>query len=119
MLPSLNWFQRDLLIWAPNIGGSILFFASGYLAFIETCHAHWAWHPRSVSWWLVFANFLGCLAFLISALFAFVLPGPENAVAVTRSVTFTLLGAIGFLVGLLLMLPEASLTPEPSSPTVQ
>ena len=108
MIPSLTWFEQDLVIWAPNIIGSILFFASGYLAFIETCHAHWAWKPKSVSWWVVFANLLGCIAFLISALFSIVLPGPENTEAVTLSVTFTLLGAIGFLVGSLLMLPETS-----------
>ncbi len=107
MIPSLNWFQQDLLIWAPNIIGSILFLASGYLAFIETCHAHWAWKPSSISWWVVFTNLLGCIGFMISAVFAIVLPGTPNTEAMTISVLFTLLGAIGFLVGSLLMLPEA------------
>ena len=79
MIPSLNWFQQDLLIWVPDIVGSILFLASGYLAFIETCHAHWAWNPRSISWWVVFTNLLGCVGFMISALFAIVLPGRVTA----------------------------------------
>lgn len=48
------------------------------------------------------------VGFLVSAVFALVLPGPANTEAVTLSITFTLLGAIGFLVGSLLMLPEAS-----------
>jgi hypothetical protein len=108
MLPSLTWFQQDLVIWAPNIVGSILFLASGYLAFIETCHAHWAWKPKSISWWVVFTNLLGCVGFMISALFAIVLPGTPNLEAVTLAVLFTLLGAIGFLVGSLLMLPDTS-----------
>ena len=107
MIPSLTWFQEDLVIWAPNIVGSILFLASGYLAFIETCHAHWAWKPKSISWWVVFTNLLGCVGFMISAIFAIFLPGPPNIEAVTISILFTLLGAIGFLVGSLLMLPEA------------
>lgn len=107
MLPSLTWFQEDLLIWAPNIVGSILFLVSGYLAFIETCHAHWAWKPKSISWWVVFTNLLGCVGFMISALLAIYLPGPTNTEVVTLSVLFTLLGAIGFLVGSLLMLPES------------
>jgi hypothetical protein len=107
MIPSLTWFQQDLLIWVPNIVGSILFLASGHLAFIETCHAHWSWHPKSISWWVVFTNLLGCVGFMISAVFAIFLPGPANTEAVTISVLFTLLGAIGFLVGSLLMLPEA------------
>ena len=112
MIPSLNWFQQDLVIWAPNIIGSVLFLLSGYLAFIETCHAHWAWNPKSISWWVVFANLLGCVGFIISAIFAIVLPGPANMEAITLSVVFTLFGAIGFLIGSLLMLPEAISQPD-------
>jgi predicted membrane protein len=112
MIPSLNWFQQDLLIWAPNIVGSVLFLASGYLAFIETSHAHWAWKPTSISWWVVFTNLLGCVGFMVSAVLAIVLPGTPNTEAITVSVLFTLLGAIGFLVGSLLMLPEAISQPE-------
>lgn len=113
MIPGLNWFQQDLLIWVPNIVGSILFLASGYLAFIEACHAHWAWQPRSITWWVVFTNLLGCVGFIISAIFAISLPAatPE---AITISVAFTLLGAIGFLVGSLLMLPETVAFQPPS-----
>ena len=110
MIPSLTWFQEDLLIWSPNIVGSVLFLASGYLAFIEACHAHWSWKPKSISWWVVVTNLLGCVGFMISALFAIYLPGTPNVEATTISVLFTLLGAIGFLVGSLLMLPE-TITP--------
>ncbi len=112
MLPSLNWFQQDLLIWAPDIIGSILFLASGYLAFIETCHAHWAWRPKSISWWVVFTNLFGCVGFMIAALFAIVLPTVDSA-TVTLSLVFTLLGAIGFLIGSLLMLPEMVVADDP------
>jgi hypothetical protein len=108
MIPSLTWFQEDLAIWAPNILGSILFLASGYLAFIETCHAYWAWQPFSISWWVVFTNLLGCVGFMASAVFAIFLPGPANIERITLSIVFTLLGAIGFLVGSLLMVLEAS-----------
>ena len=112
MIPSLTWFQQDLVVWAPNIIGSILFLVSGYLAFIETCHAHWAWNPTSISWWVVAINLMGCVCFMLSALFAIVLPGPTNIEAVTFAVVFTLLGAICFLFGSLLMLPEAILASE-------
>jgi hypothetical protein len=44
---------------------------------------------------------------MISALFAIVLPGSPNIEAGMLAVLFTLLGAVGFLVGSLLMLPEA------------
>jgi len=108
MMPGLNWVQQDLEIWIPNFVGSVLFLASGYLAFAETCHAHFAWKPASISWWVTFANLLGCVAFMVSAVFAFVPAKPFTFGAVTASVTFTLVGAIGFFVGSLLMLPETA-----------
>jgi hypothetical protein len=108
MLPALDWLQQDLEIWAPDFVGSILFLASGYLAFIETCHSHWAWKPKNISWSVTFINLLGCVGFMISAMFAFVLPGLPNVEVVTISVAFTLLGAVGFFVGSLLMLPETA-----------
>lgn len=113
MLPSLSWFQQDLIIWLPNIIGSILFLASGYLAFIEACHGYWGFYPRSISWWVVFINLLGCLGFQASALFSIFLPGPADASMVTLAVAFTLQGAICFFVGSLLMLPETAFEGEP------
>ncbi len=108
MIPGLNWLQQDLEIWVPNFAGSILFLASGYLAFAETGHAHFAWKPASLSWWVTFINLLGCVAFMISAVFAFVPPKPLAFDALTISIIFTLVGAVGFLVGSLLMLPETA-----------
>ena len=109
MLPGLDWLQQNLEVWAPNFAGSILFLASGYLAFIETCHAHWAWKPDSLSWWVTFINFLGCVAFMISAVFAFVPPSAPGFDAATISVLFTFIGGVCFLVGSLLMLPETAM----------
>ncbi len=110
MLPMLNWFKQDLLVWAPNIIGSVLFLTSGYLAFVETCHAHWAWKPNSLSWWVVFINLLGCLGFIVAAILAIVVPGTPDIEIVHVSVFFTLAGAACFLVGSLLMLPETACT---------
>lgn len=108
MIPSLDWLQQDLLIWAPDILGSVLFLVSGYLAFAETNHSYWTWKPKSLSWWCVFLNLLGCVGFMVSALFAIALPGTPSIETATISVLFTLLGAIGFLAGSLLMLPEVA-----------
>jgi hypothetical protein len=113
MLPGLDWLQQDLAIWAPDVAGSILFLASGYLAFIETGHAHFAWRPHSLSWWVTFANLLGCVAFMISALFAFVPPRGPDFDAAELAILFTLIGAAGFLIGSLLMLPESAIAASP------
>ncbi|TWT58822.1 hypothetical protein KOR42_22080 [Thalassoglobus neptunius] len=110
MIPSLNWFQQDLFVWVPNFVGSVFFLASGYLAFAEVAHAYWSWNTSNLSWWVVFVNLLGCLFFMASALCAFITPGPVNETAVTLATLFTLVGAVGFFVGAVLSLPEASQT---------
>jgi len=114
MLSGLNWLQQDLAIWVPDFVGSVLFLASGYLAFVETCHARFAWQPGSISWWVTFANLLGCVGFMISAFFAFVPPQELMFDAMTISIVFTLVGALGFLTGSLLMLLETALVSQSS-----
>ena len=108
MRTDIDWLQQDLGIWVPDFVGSVLFLISGYLAFIETCHARFAWQPGNISWRITFANLLGCIAFMISAMFAFVLPGPAHPQAITISLGFTFVGAAGFLIASLLMLPETA-----------
>ena len=108
MHPAPDWLRQDLAIWVPDFVGSVLFLASGYLAFIEAGHAHWSWQPARISWWVTFVNLLGCVGFMISALFAVVLPGPADVTAGTIATAFTLQGAICFFVGACLLLPEAS-----------
>lgn len=106
MVPEHSWIGQDLAIWTPDLLGSVLFLLSGYLAFIETCHAPWAWQPGSLSWWVTFANLLGCVGFMIAALSAFVSPLSDRPLSGSGSVAFTLIGALGFLIGSLLMLAE-------------
>jgi hypothetical protein len=106
--PGLDWIQQDLYIRIPNVFGSMLFLASGYLAFIETCHRPWAWMPHLLSWRITFVNLLGCIFFMVSALFAFVTSHPAGFDAAGLSLLFTLLGAVGFFVGSILLLPEAA-----------
>ena len=53
-------------------------------------------------------NLVGCLAFMDSALLAFVPPHEVPFNAMTPSLTFTLIGAIAFFIGAILLLPEAA-----------
>ena len=60
------------------------------------------------------ANLIGCVAFGISALGAFVLPSTGDPVAVNVANAGTAIGALAFLVGSVLLLPEgASAGSEP------
>lgn len=106
-----NWLWQDMTIWSPDAAGSILFMVSGYLGFIEACHRHWAWNPQSLSWWIVFANLSGCVAFVIAMVFAYIPSGGAAATEVELSVVFTLIGALWFLVGSVLLLPEGTTEP--------
>lgn len=108
MSSGLTWKQQDLYIWVPNVLGSIFFLLSGYLAFVETCHRHWAWMPHLLSWRITFVNLLGCISFMISALLGLVTPHPAVFNTEGLSVLFTLLGAVGFFIGAILLLLEAA-----------
>jgi len=104
---SMTWVKQDILSWTPDLVGSILFLLSGYLAFIETCHAHFAFHPKDISWWITLSNLFGCLGFIISSGFGVVLP-ESHIFILDLSYLFTLIGASGFFLGSALMLPEAA-----------
>jgi hypothetical protein len=108
MSPSLTWVEQDLAVWIPNFFGSIAFLASGYLAFIEVCHRYWAWQPGSITWWLVFTNLMGCVAFMASALTAMSFPNLTNTTLLTLSLAGTLTGALCFLTGALLTMVETA-----------
>ncbi len=112
MQPSLSWSQYNVSVWIPNFVGSVLFLASGYLAFIETCHTFWAWRHASLAWWIVFINLLGCIGFMISAVLAIQLSQTPSPTMTTLSVVFTLQGAVCFFLGAILMLPETALKAE-------
>lgn len=105
----LGWLGQDLTIWVPDIIGSSLFQISGTLAVFEICHHWWCWRYRSLEWWSTIINFVGCVAFLISAVFAFVRPHPLIENLATYATIFTLIGAVCFFVGAYLLWPEMSL----------
>jgi hypothetical protein len=104
--PGPGWFGQDLLVWTPDSLGSVCFLAASWLAVLEYCHGFWSWQLGSLSWWIVMVNLTGSVFFMISALFSVVLPGsgaPAHLVIVNLA---TCAGAICFLMGAILLLPE-------------
>ncbi|MEP2505950.1 MAG: hypothetical protein ABJH85_14520 [Paracoccaceae bacterium] len=110
-----GWLRQDVLIWVPDMLGSLLFLFSGYLAVVETCHDWWAWRPRTLAWWIVMVNFAGCVAFMASALLAFVPPSGASVNVIAVSTFFTLFGAMGFFLGALLAMYECISKTDPTS----
>ena len=98
----------DRLVWRPDLLGSVCFLVSGYLAYVEVTGGLLDRPPRGLEGGIVTVNLLGCVAFGVSALAAYVVPGSEQALDTTVANATTSLGALGFLVGALLLLPEGA-----------
>lgn len=88
-------------VWAPDAAGSTAFLISGVLGVLVV---GW-WEPKSVDWQAEWINLLGCVAFGVSALAAFV---TKTGVTVDERLANlgTFVGALCFLVAALRILPR-------------
>ncbi|ROZ93722.1 hypothetical protein [Gordonia sp. OPL2] len=96
------------LVWSPDAGGSIAFLVSGvvaYVAFYRTTGTYWA--PRQADWWSVQVNWIGCVAFAVSAIGAYITPAGVTVDTVIANVG-TFVGALCFFVASLVVLPRRS-----------
>jgi hypothetical protein len=98
--------QVNRLVWRPDAIGSICFLVASSLAWWELVHAFWSWRPHSLSWWIVALNLLGSVAFGISAIASYVLPTTGDPLNIALVNLGTFVGAICFLIGAVLLLPE-------------
>jgi hypothetical protein len=95
-------------VWAPDAVGSIGFLISSELAFAEVCHRWVCWRRRSLSWRIVALNLTGSIAFGASAIASFIEPASGQAVSTRIANAGTALGGVCFLLGALLLMPEAA-----------
>jgi hypothetical protein len=103
------------LVWRPDALGSICFLIASWLAWAEVSHGWASWRPRSLSWWVAILNLVGSVAFGASAVASKVQPsGDLRSLALTNLGTFV--GALCFLAGGLLLLPERT---EEATATLQ
>ena len=93
-------------VWRPDAIGSVCFLVSSVLSWYEACHGWAAWRPTSWSWWITLVNVLGSIAFGISAVAGYINPVTGQVHNAGRANTQTLIGAICFLIGAVLLLPE-------------
>jgi hypothetical protein len=91
-----------VLVWTPDVVGSICFLVSSWLALVEVDGPWWRLSRRSDAWWVAIVNLVGSLAFGVSAVAARVLPdGAQADAAAANGATFA--GAVCFLVGAVLL----------------
>jgi hypothetical protein len=99
----LDAIEYDRLVWTPDTRGSICFLVSGCLAMLAVRTAR-----RTRDWWIALVNLLGCVAFGISAVAAYVVPSTGDALDLAAANLFTSLGALFFLIGAVLLLAQVS-----------
>lgn len=105
LIAHLNGQQYDLLVWTPNILGSICFLAASQLAVMEYSHGLISYRPKDVSWWIVMINMLGSILFMISALVSLkTATGAFNVPVIANLGTFG--GALCFFAAAYLLIPE-------------
>jgi len=103
-------------VWRPDVYGSICFLVASALAWFEVCHGWFGWRPRSWAWWITAANLTGSVAFGISAVAAYIDPVTGEVKNMDWSAWGTFVGALCFLVGALLLLPERTEERDPTGP---
>ena len=101
-------------VWRPDAVGSVCFLVASALAWFEVCHGWAAWRPRSWSWWITLVNLIGSVAFGVSAGAGYISPVTGQLRNAERSNLGTFIGAVCFLAGALLLMPER--TEEVSAP---
>ena len=89
--------EYDRLVWTPDALGSICFLVSGYLAYVAVCGRLRARRERE--WQIAAVNLLGCVAFGVAAVAAFVVPKTGGVVDLAAANAFTSFGGLCFLVG--------------------
>lgn len=107
MVSSFSTTQVDRLVWTPDFYGSICFLAASHLAWQFACGRFFAIKMEDRDWWVALFNYVGSIAFMISAIASFVVRSSGEAFNVSLVNSGTFYGAVCFFVGGLLLLPEA------------
>jgi hypothetical protein len=95
------------LVWAPDAIGSLAFLISGVLGVVAVTAVVGIIELRSRDWQSEWINMIGCVAFAVSALGAFVSETGATEDAVLANLG-TFVGALCFLVAALVILPRHS-----------
>jgi hypothetical protein len=107
--------QQDRRIWRPDFYGSTLFLVASVFA-VLAIGRFLSFRPRSFPWWIAWLNMIGSILFMASALASYVLPRTGELINSQISLIGTLLGALCFLLGAVLMFPAWSHAIRNASP---
>ncbi|HEY5096400.1 MAG TPA: hypothetical protein VII46_00060 [Acidimicrobiales bacterium] len=110
-------------VWRPDAIGSVCFLVASGLAWSEVCHGWMAWSPKSIPWQITALNLVGSVAFGVSAVAGYIVPSTGQIRNIELSNLGTFVGALCFLAGAVLLLPERTAgspaRPTPPAPSLQ
>ena len=106
MEQNLSASQANQLVWRPDTLGSICFLVASAIAWLCVTRSWWAWQPHRPAWWIAGLNLIGSIAFGVSAIASKVVPETDQVRNVTLMNLGTFIGALGFLIAAVLLLPE-------------
>ncbi|MBY5161328.1 hypothetical protein [Salsipaludibacter albus] len=103
---NLDVAEVNRLVWAPDVYGSVAFLVASALAWTAVCGPRWCRRPDDPDWWMAALNALGSVFFMVSAVAALTLPTTGQALNLALVNSATVAGALCFLVGAWLLLPD-------------
>lgn len=106
LLPSLTPMQENVSIWVPGFLGSICFLSSAAFAWLEIFHDPTIKPFKTESWWIVWVNIFGCVAFQIASSINFYTLPSGKIFAPDISTGYLTFGAVCFFVGAFLLKVE-------------
>ena len=93
-------------VWTPDALGSIAFLVASALAFEDVARPWLRWKPTDLGWSVTMLNMVGSIAFGASAIGARVVTGTDQLRNAEVANVGTFIGAICFLAGAVLLIPE-------------
>lgn len=97
-------------VWRPDAIGSVLFLVSSAIALAPEVRRRRHDHVRTRSWAIAALNMLGSVFFGLSAIGAWTVPSTGALASVPLANAGTVLGAVCFLAGALLLIPRRMTT---------
>lgn len=108
MHKGLDARQADLRVWSPDVFGSVCFLVASEGALAETCGRWICVRPGSLTWRIAALNLAGSVAFGVAAGAALVQPSTNEPVSAAVDNAGTAIGALCFLAGALVLIPESA-----------
>lgn len=97
--------EENRYVWRPDLFGSALFLIASAFGVLAVTDRFFSLRTRSLPWRIAWLNMVGSVLFMASALASYVIPSTDELVSTRVAVAGTLLGAVCFLAGAVLMFP--------------